>query len=341
MKIKAPLIFIKWTNYEYWTWWVFYIPLLPYWLWLSIKTKSLAFFTATNTNIELGGFFGESKIDILKQIPHDYLPKAFSVKQGLSFDEIQGLTEINQFVFPFIVKPNVGKRGFAVEKINTVSELKKYHASANYDCIIQEFIDYPIELGVLFYRLPDEQKGYVTSITIKEFLTVTGDGKSSILELMQQSKRARFQIKAMKEKLGEEINRVLLRNEKCLLEPIGNHCRGTKFINGNDLINDKLHSVFNEIAKNINGFYFGRFDLKVKSIEDLYCGSTIKIMELNGASSEPGHIYDASYGLIPAYKNIMYHWKILAEIATQNKKKGIKPVPFKVMLRTFYQHFFN
>ena len=86
---------------------------------------------------------------------------------------------------------------------------------------------------MLYSRLPNSEKGEVTSVTLKEFLTVYGDGTSSILELMQQSTRARFQIDRLKTEMGDAINRIPANNEKVLLEPIGNHCRGTRFINLN------------------------------------------------------------------------------------------------------------
>lgn len=333
--IKTPLFLIKFANYEYWPWWFFYIPILPYWLWLSIKTRSLAFFTATNTNIELGGFFGESKIEILHQIPVKYRPKTVYIKKN----DTLNIENQNEISFPLVAKPNIGERGFEVEKINNIAELTKYHNRADCEYILQEFINYPIELGILYYRLPNEEKGFVTSITIKEFMSVIGDGKSSILQLMKKSTRARFQIKSMKEKLGARINTIISKDEKLVLEPIGNHCRGTRFINGNYLINEKLNTVFNAISKDMTGFYYGRFDLKVKSIEDLYEGENIKIMELNGASSEPGHIYDSSYGLFNACRNLMFHWNLLAKIAIQNSSRGIKPVSFKDVVKTFYRHF--
>ena len=123
--------------------------------------------------------------------------------------------------------------------------------------------------------------------------------------------------------------------ETVLLEPIGNHCRGTRFINYNHIIDQQLHDIFDSISRPIDGFYYGRYDLKVKSVHDLKKGNFIKIMELNGASSEPGHIYDSNYSLPSAYKDLMNHWKRLADISAVNIKNGLKPVSFGVIMRTY------
>jgi len=339
--MRTPLFVVKWTQYEYWPWWFFYIPLMPYWLCLAIKTKSLAYFTATNTNIELGGFFGESKIDILKQISPEFKPKTFFVPKETTFEHVMEGMNSAELQFPIIAKPNVGERGFEVEKILNLSQIEDYHKRADHEYIIQEFVNYDLELGVLFCRMPNEKKGKVTSVTIKEFLTVKGNGKSSILQLMEQNVRARFQMEAVSKRLGEGINQVLDEGVEMLLEPIGNHCRGSLFVDVNYLINSELDEVFNKIALPMKGFYYGRFDMKVKSLDDLYKGENIRIMELNGASSEPGHIYDARNGIVKAYRDLAFHWDLLAKISIQNQKRGIKPVPFKTIISTFFNHFWK
>ncbi len=334
--MRLPLYIIKYIKFEYWPWWMFYLPVLPYWLYLSIKNKSLAYFTVANPGIELGGFFGESKSDILKLIDKKYLPKAIEI-DGLSYAAISNLLDQQNINFPVIAKPDIGERGTDVSKINNSKELKEYNQKSKSKYLIQEFITYDIELGILYSRMPNSDKGKVTSITSKEFLTLTGDGKSSIKELMQQSTRARFQIKRISKEMENGINLVLKEGEKKLLEPIGNHCRGTRFIDNNFLINDKLNIVFDEICLPIKGFYYGRFDLKVKSIEDLYEGRNIKIMELNGASSEPGHIYDSANTIFKAYKDLLFHWKRLADISKENIKNGLKPVSFSVIVKSYFK----
>ncbi|MDX2172015.1 MAG: hypothetical protein SFY56_02770 [Bacteroidota bacterium] len=324
-------------KYEYWPMLLFYIPVLPYWFYLAIKNKSLAYFSVANPGIELGGFFGESKSEILALIDKEYLPKSVSVKIEANFMDLKNQLIQQAIFYPIIAKPDVGERGNDVCKINSETELIYYHTNTKFSYIIQEFIDYEFEFGVLYSRLPNSTSGIVTSVTLKEFLTVIGDGKSTILQLMQKSTRARFQLKRLKKQMGNEINRVLSTNETFLLEPIGNHCRGTRFINFNHIINQNLHQTFDKISVPINGFYYGRYDLKVKSISDLQNGVNIKIMELNGASSEPGHIYDTSFTLFKAYKDLLWHWKRLSSISAINIKKGLKPVAFSVIVKSYWK----
>jgi hypothetical protein len=338
-KIQLPLWLIKLTHFEYWTWWMFYIPLLPYWLYQAVRTRSLTFFTNADPCIDYGGFFGESKIDILKQISSTFLPTYFFVKKESTLQEVLEMIEDKQLHFPIICKPNVGERGSQVEKINDEVALEEYLKNLQEDFIIQEFITFDIELGVLYYRLPEETKGQVSSITRKEFLSVIGDGKSSIEALMQASTRARFQLETMRLRLGEKIKEVIPAGEKRLLEPIGNHCRGTKFLDNNFLMNEKLNQVFDKIALPIEGFHYGRFDMKVKSIEDLYEGKNIKIMELNGVSSEPGHIYDPKNTLWKAYRDLAKHWRIIADISIQQQKRGIQPIAPKIIWQVAREHF--
>ncbi len=339
--MRVSLSIIKIFNYEYWPWWVFYLPMTPYWLYLAIKTRSLTYFTSVNPGIEAGGFYGESKIDILKKISSEYLPLTVFIDGLSDFQRVIDSLTTSGLVFPLIAKPNIGERGTNVAKIETLEELKSYHAQIREDYIIQEFITYPIELGVLFSRLPDESKGKVSSVTIKEFLAVVGDGKSSVFQLVGNSARARFQLESLSLKLGDAMNEILPRGEKRLLEPIGNHCRGTMFSNANHLINERLDAVFNKIGAGFEGFYYGRFDLKVMSIEDLYNGKNIKIMELNGVSSDPGHIYDPDYYLWKAYRDLSWHWSRSAEISIQNQKRGFSPLPFHDVWTIIKKHFMH
>lgn len=338
---RPPDWWVRLVNYEYWPFWIFYFPMIPVWLWHSIRNRSLTWFTATNQNIEYGGFFGESKMGILKQIPSEYKAACVSVDSTLSEENLYQILEVENLSFPLVAKPNVGERGNQVEKLASFEQLRQYHTTADGPYILQPFITEPVELGILFVRLPGEKTGKVTSVTGKEFMMVTGDGRSTVEELMVVNPRFRFQIPAVKKRLGDEMRAVPPKGQNVLLEPIGNHCRGTRFINRNDLICDELNQVFNQITKDMDGFYFGRFDLKVRSESDLLKGKNIFILELNGASSEPGHVYDQKTGLIHAYKDLIWHWNALGEIARRNQKAGIQPASVSEIASLIRHHFTN
>jgi len=336
---RWPLFLIKLFNYEYWTWWAFYLPMLPYWAYLASKTRSLAYFTAANPCMEGGGFFGESKSDILRKIPAEFLPKTRFFSGNETVETVESTLRGAALPYPVVVKPDVGERGTKVEKVTGAAELAAQMRSIAGPFIVQEFVDEPLEFGILYSRLPGEARGRVTSVTRKGFLTVTGDGRSTVEDLMRQSTRARFQLRAMRQRLGGGIRDVLPEGETRLLEPIGNHCRGTMFLDDNHLISPALNAVFDRIAAPIEGFHFGRFDLKVRSVDDLLAGCTIRILELNGASSEPGHIYDPRHSLREAYRDLARHWDVLAEICQRQKVRGVRPVPFPALVRLTWGHF--
>lgn len=329
---------IKHTRFEFWPYWFAYIPVYFYFIYLSLKAKSLTFFTAANPGIYLGGFVGESKKSILQKIDNSYLPNTIYCKNEYNLQKIISMIESHKMAFPLIAKPDVGERGSNVEKVNNIAELENYIHLINEDFIVQSYIDYEIELGVMYYHFPDGNQSGITSIVLKEYLNITGNGIQTIEFLIKNHLRAQGRLDYLLNKFESRLNEVLPNNEMLLLEPIGNHIRGTKFINGNHLINEKLVKIFDTIAKPIDGFYIGRFDLKVKSLADLYEGKNIKIMELNGVTSEPAHIYDPSVFIVNAYKALFLHYKLIYLIAKQNIKLGQTYVPFWLVWKQLKMH---
>ncbi|MBX2968900.1 MAG: hypothetical protein KF803_05990 [Cyclobacteriaceae bacterium] len=313
--------FIRLRSWEYWPFGVVQFPLMIYWLWLSLKARSLFFFSASNPSILLGGMFGESKYDILKRMPERLLPKTRFVRHATSRDQL--LSILNEdFTFPVIFKPDIGERGFRVKRINSNTEAEEYLNSSTGDFIIQELIDLPVECGVFYTRFPDNETGKVTSLVLKEMLAVTGNGHSTLQELIFNHERAKLQWERLKITFVDRLNSIPEEDEVIELNPIGNHCLGTKFLNGNKHIDDELSASFDAISKAIGEFYFGRFDLKCASLDDLRKGR-VKILEVNGCGAEPAHIYHPGFPLLKAWQTLFVHWKNLYRISTQNHKRGI------------------
>ena len=165
--------------------------------------------------------------------------------------------------------------------------------------------------------------GSITSVVQKGFLYITGDGEKTLLELMKEEIRISNRLHYFETKYADQLEDVVPEGKKMYPEPIGNHCRGTTFYNANHIINDRLTRMFNDIALQIEGYYYGRFDLKVDSLEDLYAGKNMQIIELNGVSSEVAHIYDPEYKLIQAYRDVFAHMKYIYKIARKNHENGV------------------
>jgi len=322
--LKRRQFFIKLSNWEYWPSYIVYIPLYIYFVWLSIKARSLWFWSASNPGIETGGMLGESKIEIFNNIPENIRPLTILIKTGTSLYTIQNILNDKGINFPIICKPDRGERGFQVAKITNENDLRIYIEKNKVDYIIQPYCEYKMELGVYFCRYPWEEKGFVFSVVKKEFLHVTGDGIHTLRELVLNNDRAVLQWDFIEAKFDHRFGEVLKEGEVLELVPIGNHARGTKFIDGRDMIDERLNNVFDSITKQIQGVYFARYDLRTTNEEDLKQGKNIFLIELNGVGAEPAHIYDPSYRLVSAWKDLIDQWKMVYAISTYNKKQGSK-----------------
>lgn len=285
----------------------------------------------------MGGMLGESKFEVLSKVPDGVRPKTILIKQGENFSDILLAVRSAGFSFPVIAKPDFGERGLMVRKINNAVDLGLYSEKYKYDFLIQDFIDLPLEFGVFYIRFPDKENGEVTSITGKEMLFVKGNGKSTLKDLILEKDRARLQWDVLKKKFESRLNDIIPSGEYVELVSVGNHCLGTTFLNRNDLISKKLSETFDRISKQIDGFYFGRFDLRTASEANLENGEFI-VMELNGCGAEPSHIYHPGSSLWSAYSGLFRHWKDMYTVSRMNHRKGTPYLSF-AEARNIYTEF--
>ena len=214
-----------------------------------------------------------------------------------------------------------------VKKINSENELIHYLEKYPLDILVQEFLTEKKECGIFYLRFPDNQSGKITSITLKDFLHIIGDGKHTLEELVLLDKRAKNYLEIVKSNSSIPLDTVIKKDEKVQLSDIGNHSKGTQFINGNHLISEKLEETITDLNKQINGWFYGRIDVKYNTFEDLENGN-FKILELNGILAEPTHIYDASkINYLQALKEMRVHWKQLYKIARINHDE--KNIPYR------------
>ncbi len=316
-------------EWEYWPSFMFYVPNIPYALYLAIKAGNLTFYSAVNPGIKNSGNGTESKYKTLELIPSHLVPKSVFVPRERNIKKIVHELHEQGINYPIIAKPDRGFRGMLVEKIYSDEALQEYLESYPIDIILQEFIDLPNECGIFYHRMPGSIKGHITSVTLKSNLRLSGDGFSTLKELVRADKRASVYFDIFKEINKKKWNQVVEKNQSIVLSEIGNHCKGSEFINGNHLISDKLIAVFDNLNKSIEGWDYGRVDLKYKSFKELENGLNYKILEINGVISEPTHFLDSNRAsFLAALKSIRAHWKIIYLIAIKNNKKGVKYVSF-------------
>lgn len=312
----------KLFHWEYWSLKAIYYPIFPAWLYYAIKARSFFFFNASNPSIKNGGLAMESKKEIYDLIPSQFIPKTILIKRNMPVDEILGTLSHTGIHFPMIVKPDIGMKAFGVSKIQDKKELQTYMQGTSEDFLIQEFIEYPNEVGIFYVRLPNEKRGRITGIVSKEFLSVIGNGKDTMLQLIQQNPRSHLQLASLKKMYGKKLHKILKADEKFILVPFGSHTRGAKFIDDSHKLNENLLNTINTICTQIPGFYYGRLDILYSSFDELSQGKNFRIIEVNGAGSEPTHIYDPKHSLFFGWYEIIRHWKILYQISAMNKKEG-------------------
>ncbi len=317
-------LWIRYSSWEFWPSWLMYGPVVLIWLLQAIRAGKLFFFSAVNPAIPTGGWLGESKWDILNRMPKNLYPETLFIPKGTDIASILGSIRHAGIQYPFIAKPDVGERGFLVQHIQNEEELKAHFNRVNADMMIQAFIPLPLEVSALCYRNPVTQEAEVTSLCIKEFLEVVGDGRHTLEELILQKPRAILRLSELRNQFQNQWKQVVPEGTTLLLEPIGNHCRGTKFIDVNHQIDDQLTKVLIGLLDQMEDIQYGRFDLRTKSLEDLRQGEHFQIFEFNGVGSDPAHLYDPKHSISSIYTTIWRHFTIMREIYQAQRQKGVK-----------------
>jgi hypothetical protein len=334
---RCHIWFQRSVRWEFWPWQIVYFPVAVYWFILAIKAKGWVFFSAANPAMRFGGFVAYSKSEALKLVPISFLPKTIYLTPPIHVEAVVAQLAQHGMTYPLIIKPDMGERGKGVRILHSAQDLVDACKVVTERMLLQVFEDLPMEFGVLYTRHPNEDKGVVTSVVIKEFPSVTGDGSSTLLQLILHSERTRFNYKRLVAKHASKLNEVPAKGEEIRLVKLGNHILGATFLNGNHLIGPQLNEVFDALAKQLPGFFVGRFDVRAASVQELLAGH-FKVIEVNGVNSEPAHIYDPNYSIFTAWKDLFRHWNRLAKIAMANHRNGVPYASFSEIRAEIRRH---
>jgi membrane protein DedA with SNARE-associated domain len=318
------------TRWEFWPPVVFYLPVVFYCIYLGLRFRSLTLFTACNPGIPEGGFREESKSQILNNLkgcaPFIARYQLISGCKTAS-EKIRSAKDFMKrfnLETPVVFKPDVGQRGEGVAIIRSEQQLERHLGDANTDQIIQEYVE-GREFGIFYYRYPDADTGRIFSITDKRLLKVTGDGHSTLEQLILDDERAVCMAPLHLNKHQDQLFTVPKKGEEFDLVEVGTHCRGALFLDGNAIWTPEMEAAIDQLSKSFDGFYFGRYDIVTPSVDDLRKGRDFKIVELNGVTSEATHIYSPGTSLWRAYGVLMRQWRLAFEIGAINRRRGHKP----------------
>lgn len=328
-------------NWEQWNFFVLYLPLFPVWCWYCIKSRSLWFFTASNPTITFGGLEGEGKKEMYDQLPADWYPKTHYIEPGKEAALVRKAIRDAGFEPPFVVKPDVGMKGILFRKIESWQQWEQYHSRMPVTYLVQELINYPLELSVFYYRHPATERGTISGCIEKELLQVVGNGEATLQQLIGQQPRAAARFQEMRQRHGEHFDRVVPAGMRYYLSYAGNHNRGARFIDLMHEVDDRLVSLFDDLSRK-TCFYYGRYDIKCHSLEALREGHSFSILEYNGCGAEPNHIYDAGLTVWQAYRVLLHHWHMLYKISLFNHQMGHRYWPLRKgwrFLREARKHF--
>jgi membrane protein DedA with SNARE-associated domain len=314
------------TRWEFWPAWMLYPPVLVWIVLLMVRHRSATVFTAANPCMPGGGFVGESKSEILRLLQHGGAavgpfalltagdrPEA-RVARALSFAADHG--------WPVVLKPDQGQRGSGVRIVRSRQELVAIAGSVARDTIVQAYVP-GMEFGIFYARRLHDRHGRIVSLTEKRFPAVVGTGRKTLEQLILDDARAVALSRVYSSANGDRLHTVVPAGERVQLCEIGSHCRGALFFDARGIGTSALDREVDRVSKAVNGFFFGRFDVRCASVEDLGRGQ-FTILELNGVTAEPTHIYDPAHGVFAAWRALRASWTLAFAIGAEQAAAGAR-----------------
>lgn len=368
-KLKADLR--RWATPEFWPAWVFYLPLVPYFLWLSLRHRGPMTFTCANPGITPGGgLIGTSKAEILRSLcppaqgdapdasaeneRHDPAPRVApfeliaagadpAARAERALAAIHARPDLGGL--PVILKPDASSPPREATLARSENDVRDYFRGTPRAILVQRFHPGPYEISVLWARVPrdagpvDDWPGEIFSATAKEFPVLVGDGRRNFETLIWHHPRYRMQAGMFLRRHADHAGRILAPGERFPLALEGNHRNGTKFIDGMPAITHELAAAADAIALAFRHpttgrrLDFARLDIRYTNEADLAAGRNFMIVSLRGSSSEPTSIYDPSKTLRWTYGLLFRHWKRLFMLGHARRREGVRPMTLAELRR--------
>ena len=327
----------RWLKWEFWPARLFYIPVGVNYVRLGLKYRGFNLPTVSNPGMLTGGLVGESKQAILQDLfdtSPEFTARSALIERGVPearMAAFERLCRAHGLALPVVLKPNIAQRGSGFKLVRRPDDARDYLSRVTGEVVLQDYAPGPREIGVFYYRFPDEARGRIFAITEKIFPEISGDGRRSVEELVRADARAAIMASTYLKRHHAIRGKVLAAGERLKLVEAGNHCQGCIFRDGMHLWSAALEDRIDRISRQLPGFFIGRYDLRYASDDDIGRGENFKILELNGASSEATSIYDARNSIFRAYATLFRQWELVFAIGAANRKLGHRPAALALL----------
>jgi len=335
--------------------WIFYAPVFVMWLMLSLRYRSFTLPTAANPSFECGGLVGESKNQAMLQVapavakwfaPQVLLTRSAATDRsgshggGSSAEDLQlalCALEAAALEFPVVAKPDRGHQGYGVHPIYCVADLLNYIEAfpRGETMVLQKLVAMQHEAGVFYVRLPGERSGHIFSMSLSAPAQVVGDGISNLRNLILSAPLVARCRALQLEEQQHRLDWIPRARETVVLTFARSLRLGATLTDGRQLVTPTMVARFDEIADGIEGFYFGRFDVRFERLDEFQRGENFQILELNGIGAEANHIWDGKTTLRNAYKTLFAQYKLAYQIGYLNRERGCQPDGARVVWRSF------
>jgi hypothetical protein len=293
--------------------------------------------TAANPRLELGGLVGESKSAILDLVApaQRHLLAAYACLPAGDVAAAEQAMRAAGLDYPVIAKPDVGCNGTGVRLLADRDGLARYLGEfpPGAGLVLQRFVTEEGEAGIFYIRRPGEANGRISSLTLKQAPHVIGDGRSNLAALVRADPRAGRVPELYLRALGARAALVPAAGERVRLVLVGNHCKGSIFLDGRDAITPALTERIEALARAVPEFNFGRFDVRFASLAALRRGDGFTVIEINGVGSEATHVWDARAKLLPAWADQLAHYRAAFAIGAAERARGARPSGVPAMFR--------
>jgi hypothetical protein len=322
--------------FEFWPGWIFYAPVAVFWVLNALKFRSLTLPALANPRITAGGICGESKNDILAQagpLARQWIASYTGLttsghNDGNDLARAEAAMAQAGLRYPVVAKPDMSCNGVGVRVVHNAQALRQYLAEFPRATALQlqTLVTLPGEAGIFYIRHPGEPSGRITSVTLKYPPVVTGDGSRTIRALIAADPRLAAISRLLLPRLGGRADTIPARGETIRLVFVGNHCRGSTFRDGLEIVTPALAARIDEIARDLPDLYFSRIDLRYATLTALRAGENFKIIEFNGSGSEATNIWDPAMTMLAAYRTQFFHYGEAFKIGAAIRRSGLRPI---------------